>query len=83
MKKNRKGEEQKKSNSIGSTENKENRSEALKMLDVITEKRAKEGFIWVVKGKTSKQIHPDKLERHLADFWEVTHNKNGTRRNKG
>lgn len=65
-------EKVKKSNSIGNTENNENRNEALKLLDVLTNKREKDGWIWVVKGNTSKQIHPDKLQDHLNDFWKVS-----------
>lgn len=79
----KKPEQKKKNNSIGITENKENRDQAMQMLDTITARREQQGYIWVIKGNTSKQIHPDKLKDHLADSWKVTNKKNETRRNKG
>lgn len=68
----KKKESEKKSNSIGVKENNENRELALKTLDLLTKKREKDGFVWVIKGKTSKQIHPDKLQDHIADNWKLS-----------
>lgn len=64
-----------KGNSVGFTENRENRETAMLMLDRITKQREKEGYVWVMKGKTKKQIHPDKVNAHLLDGWKKTNNK--------
>lgn len=60
------------SNKIGNTQNRENREEALQLLDKQTKKREIEGYVWVKKGQTCKQIHPDKLQSHLQDNWRLT-----------
>ena len=64
-----------KSNSVGFAENRENREDALLLLDKIIKRREKEGYVWVVKGTTKKQIHPDKLKAHLEDGWKKSINK--------
>lgn len=61
-----------KSNKIGNSENQENRFKALEMLDRLTGERKKNGWVWVKRGTTQKQIHPDKLKAHLDDGWKKT-----------
>lgn len=56
-------------NEIGFKQNVKNREEALGMLDTLTKKREAEGYIWVVRGTTFKQIHPSKAKAHLEDGW--------------
>lgn len=65
-----------KGNEIGYKDDKKNREQALASLDVITAKREKEGYVWVKRGQTTKQIHPDKLKAHLEDGWKKV-SKNG------
>lgn len=61
-----------KGNEIGFKQNKKNREQALVMLDEITAKREEEGYFWVKRGTTTKQIHPEKLKAHLEDGWKKT-----------
>ncbi len=64
-----------KGNEIGFKQNKKNREQALGMLDVLTKKREAEGYVWVRRGTTVKQIHPDKIKAHLEDGWKVSNGK--------
>ena len=64
-----------KGNEVGFKQNKKNREEALLTLDVITARRETEGYVWVRRGTTVKQIHPDKLKAHLEDGWKVSNGK--------
>ena len=55
--------------------NQKNRREALLNLELgklVEHQRHDEGFIWVKKGRTRKQINPDNLEEHLHKKWKLT-----------
>jgi hypothetical protein len=56
---------------MGKIGKKEKFAEALKALEVITKKRKEAGWLWIKKGTTEKQIHPDKLTLHLEDNWKL------------
>lgn len=66
MKKNKR----EKSNLIGNHQNQASRSEAMQLLDKLTQERTDKGWIWVKKGQTQKQIHPEKLQSHIHDGWK-------------
>ncbi len=57
-------------NEVGFKQNVKNREEALGMLDILTKKREGEGYVWIIRGTTSKQVHPSKLKEHLDDGWK-------------
>lgn len=57
-------------NEVGNKLNKKNREQALVMLDILTKKREEDGYVWVKRSTTSKQIHPSKLKQHLEDGWK-------------
>jgi len=63
-------------NGIGSHGNRNNRDRAIKasedykdILERQIRERAADGWVWVKKGQTQKQIHPDKLDAHIQDGW--------------
>lgn len=59
-----------KDNSIGDKVNKKNRNCAIQCLDAckcLEHEKIAKGYIWVTNGKTSKLIHPDKLESSFVD----------------
>jgi hypothetical protein len=64
-----------KSNKVGSSQNKEVRRAAKKALPkargVEVEKEAA-GWKWIRQGKTSKQVHPNKLQEYLDAGWVLT-----------
>lgn len=45
--------------------------EAIKMLELLTQKREQDGYVWIKRGTTTKQIHPDKIKQHLEDGWKI------------
>lgn len=57
------------------TESEKRRQDALKHLEIakgIEKHKASKGWVWIKKEKVSKQIHPDNLEGHIADGWQLT-----------
>lgn len=57
-----------KSNSIGNTENDQNRIKALSNLDkakILENDQKKQGYKWMQSGKTNAFVHPEKCQSYL------------------
>lgn len=62
-----------KDNSIGNKQNEYAREQAKKAISAgkkVERQRKKAGWIWIKKGKTRKQVHPDKININLDNQWE-------------
>lgn len=62
-----------KDNSIGTSVNKKAREIAKKILPKakkVERDRRDKGYVWVRKGKTKKQVNPEKLNFYLDDGWK-------------
>lgn len=42
-----------------------------KSVDKTTPIRASNGWVWIQKGNTSKQVSKDKLDGYIADGWKL------------
>ena len=64
---------EKRDNSIGIEDQRlKFREAALKALaigKILEKKKQKQGYMWMLKGKTAIHIHPDKLVLYLQDNW--------------
>jgi len=60
-------------NAIGNKLNAANKvlaTDALPTAKLLEQTRALKGWVYVIKGKTSKQVHPDKINSLLQDGWK-------------
>ena len=56
---------------IGFKLNQKSREAALNSFDTVTEQREKQGWLWVKKGNSKKQIKPENLNFNLGQGWEL------------
>lgn len=51
--------------------NEENRKKALSSQDTVTAQRKAEGWAWMQKGKTTKQVAPANIEKNINDGFKI------------
>ena len=64
-----------KSNKVGGSQNKEVRIAAKKALPKAREleaKREADGWLWITNGKTSKQVHPNKVQFYFDQGYRLS-----------
>lgn len=50
-------------------EEKENKELGKNTVDTVTPSRTLQGWVWVINGKTNKQVSPRNIENHLTNGW--------------
>jgi len=73
MAKQTKNPEPKKDNSVGNRQNEKAKLTAIESLPtakMVEQNRSLQGWVYVSKEKTSKQVHPSKIDKLICEGWK-------------